>query len=72
MTVDVDLKPDPEPPGLFEALAGALAKFGATTRPAIETATKAGDVDTGDLFTGVSGGVDKLLWLVEPHAQAGT
>ena len=52
------------------ALSGALAKFGTTTREAIDTAAKAGDADTADLFTEVSRGVDKLLWMVEAHAQS--
>jgi starvation-inducible DNA-binding protein len=52
------------------ALSGALAKFGASTRTAIDTASKAGDADTADLFTEVSRGVDKLLWFVEAHSQA--
>jgi len=52
------------------SLTGALATFGASARVAIETAGKAGDADTADLFTEVSRGVDKLLWLVEAHAQA--
>jgi starvation-inducible DNA-binding protein len=52
------------------ALSGALAKFGASVRAAIDTTGKAGDADTADLFTEVSRGVDKLLWFVEAHAQA--
>jgi len=52
------------------ALSGALAKFGASTRAAIDTASQAGDADTADLFTEVSRGMDKLLWLVEAHLQA--
>jgi starvation-inducible DNA-binding protein len=56
--------------GHLAALAGALAKFGASVRAAIEVAGKAGDADTADLFTGVSRGVDKLLWMVESHTQA--
>ena len=52
------------------ALSGALAQFGTTTRAAINTAAKAGDADTADLFTEVSRGVDKLLWFVEAHRQA--
>lgn len=51
-------------------LLNALAKFGATTRAAIDTAAKAGDADTADLFTEVSRGIDKLLWFVEAHLQA--
>ena len=53
-----------------EALSNALAKFGATARETIDTAAKAGDADTADLFTEVSRGVDKLLWLVEAHLQS--
>ena len=52
------------------ALSGALAKFGAGTRAAIDIAGKAGDADTADLFTEVSRGVDKLLWMIEAHLQA--
>jgi starvation-inducible DNA-binding protein len=52
------------------ALSSALAMFATTTREAIDTAAKAGDADTADLFTEVSRGVDKLLWLVEAHMQA--
>lgn len=52
------------------ALAAALARFGKSSRSAIDMATKAGDADTADLFTGASREVDKLLWLVEAHAQA--
>jgi len=29
-----------------------------------------GDKDTSDLYTGISRGVDKLLWFVEAHNQA--
>src|SRR5438874_6359910 len=49
------------------ALSSALAKFGASTRAAIDTAANLGDADTADLFTSVSRGVDKLLWMVVAH-----
>ena len=52
------------------ALSSALAKFGTTARAAIDSAAKARDADTADLFTEVSRGVDKLLWMVEAHTQA--
>ena len=39
-------------------------------RAAIDNAARAGDADTADLFTEVSRGVDKLLWMVEAHLQA--
>jgi len=51
------------------ALSNALAKFGATARAAIDTAAKAGDAGTTDLFTDVSRGLDRLLWMVEAHSQ---
>jgi starvation-inducible DNA-binding protein len=56
--------------GHVASLSSALARFGAATREAIDTASEAGDADTADLFTEVSRGVDKLLWMVEAHAQA--
>jgi len=56
--------------GHVAALSGALAAFGASARTAIDTATRLGDADTTDLFTGISRGVDKLLWMVEAHTQA--
>lgn len=56
--------------GHVTALSDALAKFCATTRAAIDTAGKAGDADTADLFTEVSRGVDKLLWMIEAHMQS--
>lgn len=54
----------------LEALAGALARFGAAVRKAIEESGEIGDADTSDLLTGVSRGIDKSLWLVEAHLQA--
>lgn len=56
--------------GHITALSNALAKFGATTRASIDKAGKAGDADTADLFTEVSRGADKLLWMVETHLQS--
>lgn len=56
--------------GHVAALSGALAEVGAFARAAIDKAGKAGDADTADLFTEVSRGVDKLLWLVEAHTQS--
>ena len=41
------------------------------SRAAIDTAGKAGDADTADLFTEVSRGVDKLLWMIEAHPKPG-
>jgi len=56
--------------GHVAQLSGSLAEFAATTRAAIDTAGKSGDADTADLFTGVSRGVDKLLWMIEAHLQS--
>jgi starvation-inducible DNA-binding protein len=36
----------------------------------IEEANHIGDLDTADLFTEVSRGIDKWLWFVEAHAQS--
>jgi len=53
-----------------EALSSALAAFGKTARKAIGEANEFGDLDTADLFTEISRGVDKWLWFVEAHLQA--
>ncbi len=50
------------------ALAAALAAFGRSIRSAIDEATELGDASTADIFTEVSRGVDKSLWLVEAHS----
>ena len=48
-------------------LADRYAVLAASTRGAIETAARAGDADTSDLFTGISRGLDKALWFLEAH-----
>ena len=53
-----------------EALSSVLAAFGKSVRKAIEDANNLGDLDTADLFTEVSRGIDKWLWFVEAHLQA--
>jgi starvation-inducible DNA-binding protein len=50
-----------------ELLAERYAALAKTTRAAIDTAGKAGDADTSDLFTGISRGLDKALWFLEAH-----
>lgn len=52
-----------------KALAEQYAALAATTREAIDTADEAGDMDTADLFTEVSRGLDKSLWFLEAHLQ---
>jgi starvation-inducible DNA-binding protein len=54
----------------LDALAAAYARYGKLVRKAIGESGRAGDADTSDLFTGVSRGVDKALWLLEAHLQA--
>lgn len=53
------------------AVADVLAAFGRSVREAIEVAAGAKDQDTSDIFTEISRGTDKWLWMVEAHAQAG-
>lgn len=53
-----------------DALSNALADFGKKVRADIDTTDELGDKDTADLFTGISRGIDKLLWFVEAHLQA--
>jgi starvation-inducible DNA-binding protein len=38
-------------------------------RKAVAQANALGDLDTADLFTEVSRGIDKWLWFVESHLQ---
>jgi starvation-inducible DNA-binding protein len=52
-----------------EGMRTALATFGGSARRAIDEATDLKDADTADLFTEVSRGIDKLLWMVEAHVQ---
>ena len=52
-----------------EALSSALAAFGAAARQGIGQANELDDLDTADLFTEVSRGIDKWLWFVEAHVQ---
>jgi starvation-inducible DNA-binding protein len=57
-------------PSHVAALSAVLAEFGSATRRAISEANVAGDLDTADLFTEVSRGIDKSLWFVEAHGQS--
>jgi starvation-inducible DNA-binding protein len=49
------------------AVAGALAAFGQSVRDASQRCTGFGDLDTADMFTEISRGIDQQLWLVESH-----
>lgn len=53
------------------AVADALASFGRSAREATEDAAQAKDQDTSDIFTEISRGTDKWLWMVEAHVQTG-
>ena len=53
-----------------EALSTSMAEYATSTREAIDKADEAGDADTSDLFTEVSRGVEKLLWMVEANLQS--
>lgn len=54
----------------IEALAASLAAFGGSVRNAIAAANDQCDIDTADVFTQISRGIDKSLWFVEAHLQA--
>lgn len=66
----------PEFPHVFEgravveALADRYGQVGASVRAAIDSADRAGDADTADLFTGLSRDLDQQLWFLEAHLQA--
>jgi starvation-inducible DNA-binding protein len=51
----------------IEGVTAALASFGESVRNAIDESASFDDIDTSDLFTEVSRGIDYQLWLVESH-----
>ena len=51
------------------AVSTALAIFGKATRAGIDKSDELKDKGTADLFTEISRGVDKWLWMVEAHLQ---
>ena len=53
----------------LEALATRYAGLATTMRAAIDISAQLGDIDTSDLFTEVSRGLDKALWFLEAHLQ---
>lgn len=62
------------PVGSMESVQMLVERYAAlaqSTREAIDKAEQAEDMDTADLFTEVSRGVDKALWFIEAHIQQG-
>jgi starvation-inducible DNA-binding protein len=53
----------------LEAISSGLATWGRLARHAIDQASQFGDLDTADVFTEVSRGLDKKLWFIEAHLQ---
>jgi starvation-inducible DNA-binding protein len=54
----------------IEALSSALTAFGKFVRKGIDASNELNDADTADIFTEISRGLDKWLWMVEAHSQA--
>ncbi|MEM7678291.1 MAG: DNA starvation/stationary phase protection protein Dps [Myxococcota bacterium] len=53
--------------GHVDALSTSVAAFAKNIRAAIKLTEELGDAGTADLFTEVSRGVDKRLWMIEAH-----
>ena len=53
------------------AVVKALSVYGHEVRATIDEVEELDDADTADILTEVSRGLDKWLWFVEAHAQAG-
>jgi starvation-inducible DNA-binding protein len=52
-----------------QSLSGALASVGKIAREAIGKSNELGDAVSADIFTEISRGTDKWLWMVEAHLQ---
>lgn len=57
--------------GHVDALALRVAALGQRTRLAIDRASELRDSVTADMFTEISAGLDKYLWMLEAHLGAG-
>lgn len=56
---------------VVEAVADRIAATAKGVRKAADTADKAGDLGTSDMFVDMVRGLDKYLWFVEAHVQGG-
>lgn len=54
---------------LTRHLSASLARFASSVRAASDAAAKLGDSTSADVFTEVSRGADKVLWMVSSHEQ---
>lgn len=52
------------------ALADRFAQYAESLRENIDAVGELGDLDTQDLYTGISRDIDKRLWFLEAHLQA--
>ena len=55
----------------IDALSHSLSVYGELVRTAIKQASELDDPATADIFTEISRSVDKNLWFIEAHNQAG-
>ncbi|MCG5234360.1 hypothetical protein [Xanthobacter oligotrophicus] len=53
------------------AVSATLAAFGQSARDSIDHAAGFGDASTADLFTAITRGIDRQIWLVESHIAPG-
>lgn len=53
----------------LDSISFGLALYGKLSRAAIEMCAELNDADSADIFTEISRGVDKWLWMVEAHLQ---
>lgn len=53
-----------------DAVADRIAATAKAARKAADTADKAGDLGTSDMFVDIVRGLDKYLWFVEAHNQS--
>lgn len=52
-----------------DALSSAIAAFNTNARKGVDDTAALGDAITADMLTGITRGLDKLLWFVEAHLK---